>query len=138
MWVKKWDAALIREQFDIPNCRALLRLDKEIRQPGKLPSYETHYYMSSLDPDVVPPSQFQSLIQGHGEVENCLHWQKDFFYREDKHVLGRDSWGEAWTILTNIALSLAQLLHRKERTLKEVRERCHANPKKTAKKLGLA
>ena len=26
----------------------------------------------------------------------------------------------------------------KERTLKEVRERCHANPKKTAKKLGLA
>jgi len=87
---------------------------------------------------VVTPSQFQSLILGHWEVENCLHWQKDFFYREDKHVLGRNSWGEAWTILTNIALSLAQLLQRKERTLKEVRERCHANPKKTAKKLGLA
>jgi len=138
LWVKKWDADLIREQFGIPNCRSLLRLDKEIRQLGKLPSFETRYYISSLDPDVVTASQFQSLIQGHWEVENCLHWQKDFFYREDKHVLGRDSWGEAWTILTNIALSLAQLLLRKERTLKEVRERCHANPKKTAKKLGLA
>jgi len=35
-------------------------------------------------------------------------------------------------------LSLAQLLRRKERTLKEVRERCHANLTNTAKKLGLA
>ena len=69
-----------------------------------------------------------------GEVESCLRWQKNFFYREDKHVLGPNSWGEAWTILTNIALSLAQL-QRKERTLKEVREKCHANPKKTQKNL---
>ena len=56
------------------------------------------------------------------------------FYRADKHVLGRDSWGEAWTVLTNIV----PLLLRKERALKEVKERCHANPTKIAKKLGLA
>jgi hypothetical protein len=80
----------------------------------------------------------EELFTMYWEVENCLHLQKDRYYREDKHVLGRDSWGEAWTILTNIALSLAQLLRRNERNLKEVRERCHANPKKTAKKLGLA
>jgi len=128
---------MIREQFGIPNCRSLLRLDKEIRRPGELPSFETRYFISSLDPDVVTASQFQDLILRHWEVENCLHLQKDRFYREDKHVLGRDSWGEAWTVLTNIALSLAQLLRRKERTLKELWERCHANPKKFAKKLGL-
>ena len=32
------------------------------------------------------------------EIENCLHGTKDKEYGEDKHVLGRNSWGEAWTI----------------------------------------
>ena len=43
---------------------------------------------------------------------------------------------KAWTVLTNMALSLAQLLKRGERTLREVRERCFGNPTPIAKKLG--
>ena len=38
--------------------------------------------------------------------------------------------------LTNMALSLGQMLWRGERTLKEVRERCYIDPVPTAKKLG--
>ena len=91
--------------------------------------------MSSLDPDEVSAERFQELILCHWEVENCLHLQKDGDFREDKHGV-RSGWGEAWTILTNMALSLSQLLHRGERTLREVRERCAANPKATAKRLG--
>jgi len=37
----------------------------------------------------------------------------------------------------NMALSLAQLLHKGERTLKEVRERYHVKPQDAAKRLGL-
>ena len=44
-----------------------------------------------------------------------------------KHVVLRD-WGEAWTVLTNMALSLGQLLWQGERTLKEVRDRCYIDP----------
>jgi len=58
-------------------------------------------------------------------------------YGEDKYVVGRDSWGKAWTVLTNIALSLAQLFKKRERTLKEVREWCGAKPMMAAKKTGL-
>ena len=93
------------------------------------------YYMSSLDPDKVSAAQFQKLIQGHWEVENCLHWQKDRYFREDKHVCGSGC-GVAWTILTNMAVTLSKLLHRGERTVKEVRERCAADPRATAKRLG--
>jgi len=93
--------------------------------------------MSSLDPDEVSASQFQDFILRHWEVENCLHLQKDRYFEEDKHVVKGNTWGHAWTVLTNIAVSMTNLLRHGERTLREVREKCLANPKATAKKLGL-
>jgi predicted transposase YbfD/YdcC len=119
----------------IPGCRSVIRLDKEVRRGGKVLFEETRYFISSLDPDEVSPEQFQDLILRHWEIENCLHLQKDVDFREDKHGV-RSGWGEAWTILTNMAVSLTQLLRRGERTLREVRERCADNPKATAKRLG--
>jgi hypothetical protein len=83
----------------------------------------------------VSASEFQSYILGHWEVENCLHLQKDRYYGEEKHVVLRD-WDCAWTVLTNMALSLRGLLWRGERTLKEVRERWYIDPVPTARKLG--
>jgi predicted transposase YbfD/YdcC len=135
--VKKHAAEVIREMFDVPGCQALIRLDKKVRRKGKEPSWETRYFISSLDPDEVLPEEIEKYIRQHWEVENCLHLQKDKYYREDNHVLGPDSWGEAWTILTNMALSLAGLMKKGKQKLIEVREKCAANPKKTAKKIGL-
>jgi predicted transposase YbfD/YdcC len=138
--VKKWAADRVREELGIPGCRSLLRLDKTVRRKGKLPIFETRYYMSSLDPDQVSASRFQDLILGHWEVENCLHLQKDRYYEEDKHVVKGNTWGQTWTVLTNIAVSLTNLLWQgeKTRTLREIREKCHANPHSTAKLLGFA
>ena len=104
LWVKKWAAEYVLEQLGVPNCRSLIRVDKEIRRKGKTPVFSTRYYISSLDPDEVSASEFQEYILGHWEIENCLHGVKDKEYGEDKHVLGRKSWGEAWTVLTNIAV----------------------------------
>jgi hypothetical protein len=59
---------------------------------------------------------------------------KDKEYAEDKHVVKHKGWGEAWTVLTNIAV-LTNLLHQGERTLREVREKCSHNPVPTARKL---
>ena len=96
-----------------------------------------NHFVSSLDPDVVPASVFQELIRRHWEVENCLHWQKDRYFEEDKHVLSGGTLGQAWTMLTNIAVSLTRLLWRGERTLRETSEKCLADPRPTAKRLGL-
>jgi hypothetical protein len=41
-----------------------------------------------------------------------------------------------WTVLTNMAVSLVNLLHQGERTLREVRERYCADPLAAARKLG--
>jgi len=88
----------------------VIRLDKVIRRQGKVTSLETRYFVSSLDPDVVPAKEIQAYIRGHWEVENCLHWQKDRYDDEDKHVLRLPGLGDAWTLLTSIALSLGRLL----------------------------
>ena len=132
--MKKWDADLIREEYGIPGCRALLRLDKEVRRKGKPPSLETRYFVSSLDPVEVPAAQFQDYILRHWEVENCLHWQKDRYFEEDKHVLRHG--GDRWTVLTSMAVSLLRLLWQGERTLRAVAERCLVDPTTTANRLG--
>jgi predicted transposase YbfD/YdcC len=113
----------------------LLRLDKEVRRQGELPSFETRYFVSSLDPDKVSALEFQEIILSHWEVENCLHMLKDREFSEDKHVV-RSGWGEAWAVLTNMALSLTRLLRNGERTLREIWQRCSADPTTTAEKLG--
>jgi hypothetical protein len=133
--VKKWVAEYVREQLGVSGCRSVICLDKEIRRPGALPSFETRYFISSLDPDNVSAKEFQAFILGHWEVENCLHMLKDRECGEDTHVC-RSDWGKTWSTLTNMALSLAQLFKRGERTLREVRERCLINPRPTAKKFG--
>jgi len=51
--VKKWAAEYVREFLDVPDCRALMCLDKEVRRKGKEPSSEMRYFISSLDPVVV-------------------------------------------------------------------------------------
>jgi len=133
--VKKWAAEVVREQLGIPGCKTLIRLDKEVRREGKVLFEETRYFISSLDPEVVSAAEFQELILGHWEVES-LHWHKDRYYREDKHIMG-DDLGKVWTILTNMALSLTRLLWKGERTMKEIRENCAINPLTTARKLGM-
>ena len=47
-----------------------------------------------------------------------------------------DDWGEVWTVLTSMALSLAKLMKKDERTLKEIRERAAIKPSETAMKIG--
>ena len=134
LWVKKWAADFVREELGIPGCLALLRLDKEVRREGHLLSCETRYFVSSLDPSEVPASRFQELILRHWEVENCLHWQKDRYFEEDKHVFLRG--GDVWSVLTNMAVSLTHLLRQGERTLREIAEGCSADPTTVAKRLG--
>ncbi len=113
----------------------MIRLDTEIRRRGVFQSYETRYFVTSLDPDSVSAAEFQDYISRHWEVENCLHWTKDREFEEDKHVLDA-SCGKVWIILTNIAVSLREFLRAGERTKRAVSEKNLADPRQTAKKLG--
>ena len=108
-----------------------LKIDKHVVQQLKLhlASWEVHGDKTN------EPACLMKHLLGHWEVENCLHLQQDRYFSEDKHVVKRNGWDEAWTVLTNRALSLGQMPWRGERTVKEVRERYYSKPVPTAKKL---
>jgi len=48
-------------------------------------------------------------IRGHWQVENCLHFEKDRWWDEDRHWTIRPGLAERLACLTNIALSCLRL-----------------------------
>ena len=67
--MRKWAAAVVREMFGIPNCRALICLEKESRHPKKGVSFETRYYISSLDTTLVGAVDGKAANRAGGSVE---------------------------------------------------------------------
>ena len=74
IWCNRVDAEYVREHLDVPDCRTLVRVDREVRKPGEKPTIESRYFMTSL---VLSATCLLRLIRGHWQVENCLHWMKD-------------------------------------------------------------
>ena len=61
--------------------RALLftmRVDREvIGHDRALLSHDTRYFITSLDPSDVTPSDLQKIVRDHWQIENSLHFVKD-------------------------------------------------------------
>ena len=70
MWLNLDDAQYICERLDFPDCRIVLRVDREIRAPdGKILFAESRYFATSLDPASVTSSRLQSYVRDHWQVE---------------------------------------------------------------------
>lgn len=52
-----------------------------VRQKADKTSFETAFYITSLDPD---PQLIGNAIRRHWAVENQLHWRLDVIFRQDK------------------------------------------------------
>lgn len=76
---------------------------------------ETRYFITSLDPAKVSPEKLMQHIRGHWQVENCLHFEKDRWWDEDRHWTSRPGLAERLASLANIALTF---LERTRPTLK--------------------
>ena len=119
----------------MPNCKIVARVDREVFSPdGTLKSLDTRFFISSLDPKLTTPEKLLQLIRDHWQVENCLHWQKDRWWDEDRHYL--KSCGVVFIALTNFALSLLRLLLPSGLSLRQTAEDVHFNPKNALRTLG--
>jgi hypothetical protein len=95
-----------RAALDFPGLRALLRVDGETRPPGGEPTTQTRYFATSLDPAQVGPGRLLDLVRGHWQVENSLHYEKDRWWDEDRHVCRRPGLAAGFTALLSAALSV--------------------------------
>jgi DNA polymerase-3 subunit alpha len=111
-----------------------IRCGKTTSSPDGSVETETRYYVSSLDTFCFIPRQIAKFIRGHWQVENSLHWLKDRYWREDKHKLRKPGLGMVYASLTNLAVSVLQLLPGK--SIIEKSDACCYQPKKQLKKSG--
>jgi predicted transposase YbfD/YdcC len=68
---------------------------------------ETHTWVgvTSLTPEQAIPTQIASLLRGHWEIENRLHWVRDLTYGEDHSRLRTGTAPRAMASLRNLAIS---------------------------------
>lgn len=106
LWLDVATADYARQALDFPGLRVLLRVDCDTRAPDGAVTRETRYFASSLDPSRVPASRLLSLVRGHWQVENSLHFVKDRWWDEDRHVCRRPGLAAGFTALLSTALSV--------------------------------
>jgi len=113
----------------------ILRVDREVfGKDGLLESHDVRYFLTSLDPGEVTPSDLQKWVRDHWQVENSLHFVKDRWWDEDQHYLKNA--GNIFVKLTNAALSMLRLLQRPGESVREIAENFHYSPRKALQTLG--
>ena len=88
-----------------------MRVDRQTREPDGTGTTQTRYFATSLDPAGVSAAGLLRLIRGHGSVENNLHFEKDRWWDEDRHVCRRPGLGERFTTLLSAAVSVLRVLN---------------------------
>lgn len=81
---------------------SVVMLQRERRIKGQT-SRETHYYISSLDPNA---AKILAAIRTHWTVENHLHWVLDVAFDEDACRIRKDHAPQNFSLLRHIALNL--------------------------------
>ncbi len=108
LWYDTATADYGREALGFPGLRVLLRVDCETRPAAGEPSSETRYFAGSLDA-AVGPRRLLGLVRGHWGVEDSLHYEKDRWWDEDRHVCRRPGLAVGFTTLLSAALTVLRV-----------------------------
>ena len=75
-----------------------------------LKSEETSYYVTSVPADGAGAERLGSHIRSHWEIENKVHWVRDWAFDEDRHQLRRSSSvAQVFATLRNLAIGILRL-----------------------------
>ena len=79
-----WASASLNEYLDWPHVQQAFRVDRRTEQVKTgVVTDETVYGITSLPPQQAGPQQLLSLVRGHWNIENGLHYRRDETLRED-------------------------------------------------------
>ncbi|MFO0825816.1 MAG: transposase [Gemmataceae bacterium] len=96
--------------MNFPGLRAVIRVDRQTCEPDGTSTKQTRYFATSMDPSRVSAVRLLQLIRGHWSVENNLHFEKDRWWDEDRHVCHRPGLAERFTTLLSAAVSVLRVL----------------------------
>lgn len=87
-------------------------VENTINKNGKI-SKETRYYIASISEKI---KEFAYAVRGHWSIENNLHWQLDFTFREDHNQVIQKNAVMNLNILRKFCLSMINILEFKTGT----------------------
>jgi predicted transposase YbfD/YdcC len=94
------------DDLDFPRAAQVFRItrDRTDHSSGK---HETHTWVgaTSLTSELADPAHIASLLRGHWEIENRLHWVRDVTYGEDHSRLRTGTAPRAMASLRNLTIS---------------------------------
>lgn len=70
---------------------------------------ETAYIITSLTPEKASPECLLALNRGHWEIENRLHYVRDYTFDEDRCQIRKGSGPHVMASLRNFAIGLLRL-----------------------------
>lgn len=85
------------------NLGTIIRSDAKREVQGKV-TLETRYYIS--DEKESSAAYFSSLIRGHWNIENQLHWHPDITFKEDECRAGTGYASQNLSVLRKMALHI--------------------------------
>ena len=94
----------------LPGRRQAFRIVRErtVLSTGKH-SIEATYGLTSLEPKRAGPAEVLALNRGHWEIENRVHYVRDFSYDEDRSRVRNGKLPRNLACLANAAISIVQL-----------------------------
>ena len=104
--------APVPDSFDFPYAAQIVVVYRERSGlDGKLVAAETSYYVTSIAADDADAHLLAGHVRGHWEIENRIHWVRDWAFDEDRHQLrATASPARALATLRNLAISLIRLV----------------------------
>jgi hypothetical protein len=106
LWLDVEAADYAREALAFPGLRVLLRLDCEVRPPGRAATTETRYFAGSVDPGRVTADELLGVARGHWQVENGLHYVKDRWWDEDRQYSRQPGLALGLAVLRNAVVTV--------------------------------
>ncbi len=113
LWLDLDNADYIREVLAIPDCKIVVRVDRQlITDDGQVVLNDKRYFITSLDPDAVTAQDILRHVRNHWRIENCLHFTKDRWWDEDRHHTRRPGLSVIMAAINNAAISIHRILSR--------------------------
>lgn len=100
------DTGWYREKEKWRGLKSFGMVRKKIKRQNGTKEEENRYYLCSIGENV---EEFERAARGHWGVENNLHWQMDFTFRDDKNTSMAKTGAKNLQIIKKIVLAILGL-----------------------------
>lgn len=120
-------SSMLSGQFDWPGLKQVFKIEREVEEisTGKKRS-ETSYGVTSLSAKKANAERLLEIVRKHWQIENGLHYRRDWTLREDYCRLRIGDAAQAMAVINNLIIGLA--LRQGFRYLPDARRKYNAEP----------